>query len=208
MTVNVHGELFTAGTKISPAMRRSAQKAAAYGLLRVQARSPVATGLLRRSWSVELDGNGALLTNKVPYAIFNEMGTKFMAARPMAAPTIPEIQRVFQLELSREVGRALSTSIVGNTKIDKDANPYLPSEPKDRLTFDLLRTGREFTPSPGGRASQGFKGTGKAPRALSTKKTAEFNREFGRAKPKQTGRLQSPKVEELRREGRLALADV
>jgi HK97 gp10 family phage protein len=175
MTVNTYGALFSP-TKITPAIRRAAGKARAYGEYRIKARTPIRTGLLHRSWQVDLEGYGVRVRNNTPYAIYNEMGTRYMRARPMVAPTIPEMQAVFKTEIGREVGRSLGNKILGELRSITAPGGYRG-----------LTEGRRYI-----KGNRGFRTNPDV--MLEYTELAKLNRRFGKAFPAFPGQLQSPKA--------------
>lgn len=185
MTVNTYGPLFSKQTKITPEIRRAAKKAAAYGLFRVKARSPVRTGEMRGGWDVDLEGYGIRFRNPVAHTIYNEMGTKYMRAAPMVRPTIPETQRVFKKELGKEIGRKLAGNVIGSL------GGGIPSvsSPKDGAVFSALTTARSSAPK-----GRGFRGGYKQNFEFSFKGLKSYEREFGKARPARVGKLESKKA--------------
>lgn len=167
--ISYFGPLFATDANISPQIRRAAQKAAAYGRFRAQARTPVATGLLRRSTEVKLEGRGIRMKNDTPYARYVHNGTKRMPARRFISDTLPETKEVFRLELQQEIGRKLGADIIGN----------LASSTK-------LTDGRK-----------GFKGTYKEAAAFEFKGLKKYEKRFGKARPSPIGKLDSAKARKV-----------
>lgn len=77
-----------------PTVRRNFPIASAHRIKRAaetakgiaQMRSRVDTEKMKKGWRVEPDGDGFVLVNDVPYTVYNEYGTRFMTAQPMAHP--------------------------------------------------------------------------------------------------------------------------
>ena len=98
MSINYYGTLFQ-GAKITPAVKRATERTAAYAKGLVKGKSPVKTGLLKRSWDIKPFGYGLAITNPVSYTIYQEMGTKHIAAKKMVVSSIPEVRKRFRQEL-------------------------------------------------------------------------------------------------------------
>lgn len=185
-SINAYGPLFD-GARITPSIKKAAQKALDYGEYRIRMRSPVRTGALREGWKLALEGYGVRITNDVGYAIFNEMGTRFMRARPMAAPTIAEMQLVFSKELAQDIGKRLAVKVIRSV----DGNPLGASDPLDDKAYGALTGGARGTTLGG----VGFRNTGKNAKTLSYAQKASYNRILPKAFPSTPGRIQSPSWE-------------
>jgi hypothetical protein len=140
---------------------------------------------MRQGWQVNLEGYGLRFKNEVPYTIYNEMGTRFMKASPMARPTIPETQTVFKQELGRSIGRKLAANIIGGLG---SGIPQI-SSPRDGAVFDALTRARN--PAPKGR---GFRGSYKTGFNFTYEGIKKLERQFGKAIPARTGQLDSEKA--------------
>lgn len=113
MSISFYGALAD-GFRVTPEIKRAAEKARSWGVLRIKARSPVKTGRLRDGWQANLEGYGLRIENPVPYTIYQEMGTRRFPGRHMLSSTYPEIVEEFRKQLSKEVGKKLSKKIIGN----------------------------------------------------------------------------------------------
>lgn len=181
MSISTSGPLFDSRNhNITPQIRESARIAGAYALFRLRVRSAVRTGQMRGGWQVRLVGNGLAIDNPVRHTIFNEMGTRYMAARPMARPTIPEAQKVFQLELARRVGRKLAADTIGTTH---SGNIPQSSSPLDGTVFSALNRSAQRN---GRRGFSGLK-----PGALPYSTVNRYQKRFGKAGPATRGQLKS-----------------
>lgn len=71
-----------------------------------RARAPVATGRLKSSiHAVSISaGKEAEVRADAPYALFVEMGTYKMSARPFLAPAVAQYQEEFELEIAKPLG--------------------------------------------------------------------------------------------------------
>lgn len=117
MSVSYYGELFSGRNKVTPAIATASRRTATYAEALLRVRSPVKTGRYRAAWSVSPENRGLRISNPVPYAIYLEMGTRFMEARATMARSMPDIRAKFQAELAKEVGKNLGASIVA--QVDK-----------------------------------------------------------------------------------------
>jgi hypothetical protein len=182
MTISTSGALFDSRSQnITPEIRKAAKIAAAYADFRLRARSPVRTGQLRGAWKVRLVGNGLNLTNDTPYAVYNEFGTKRMAARPMAAPTLPEAQAVFKGELARLIGQKLAGKAINGVQNGRIPSPV--RNQKNAAIFNALTNGAAKA------GKRGFRGL--KPGTISYKQIKKLERTFGKARPDPIGKLQS-----------------
>lgn len=160
-TINAYGPLFEGVKVVSPAIKRAAEKARRFGILHLKTISPVRTGFYRSRWAAQLEGYGIRYTNDAPYAIYLEMGTRKMRARRVLGRTLPEVDRVFRKELSREVGSALAAKTIGDVPI----SPITWKGTSSSGTSAATRVFNQLTkPTP---VNKGFKGYG----TLSGKKT-------------------------------------
>lgn len=137
MAVSAYGALFDRAG-INSTIRSAAKKAAAYGQLRIQARTPVRTGQLKAAWKVKLEGYGVRVTNEKKYAIFVEMGTERMAARPMVAPTVDDIRKEFKRLLVKSVGKKQANDMIGKL----GDSGLTASDPRDSEAYERLTRGR------------------------------------------------------------------
>lgn len=112
--ISYSGELWDAGTKMSPAIMKAAEEARMYGLALVKSRTPVKTGNLKNSWAAQLQNKGVLWTNSAPYAGFVELGTRKMAAREMLTNSIPAIETVFTRALATQIGIKLAVKVTSH----------------------------------------------------------------------------------------------
>lgn len=85
-------------------------KLVADGQTVAQHHSRVDTGTMRAAWATTVSQHGGpsasvegLLYNNVEYVLYNEYGTRFMSAQPMAAPAF-ESMRLTIVSLLRQMG--------------------------------------------------------------------------------------------------------
>lgn len=150
MSISFYGAL-AEGFRVTPEIKRAAEKARSWGVLRIKARSPVKTGRLRDGWQANLEGYGLRIENPVPYTIFQEMGTKHFPGKQMLSSTYPEIVEEFKRNLVKEVSKKLSKKIIGNL----EENPVSDTSysPKNSQVYQALTsTDRQVS------KSLGFKG--------------------------------------------------
>ena len=110
-SINFYGELFNK-PNVTPEIRGALQVARSYGLALIKARTPVDTGALKEHWKAKTEGQGIRWSNQQHYAGFVELGTRKMAPRQMLAQSIPDIERVFEEELRRSLGRKFGVDII------------------------------------------------------------------------------------------------
>ena len=108
--INYYGVLAD-GFKVTPAISAAAEQTRRFAEKIIKARTPVDTGTLKRSWDIDLEGQGLRITNDAPYAPFVELGTKKMAGFHMVERSMPEIQREFRRQLGVSLGKALASAI-------------------------------------------------------------------------------------------------
>lgn len=84
--------------------------------------APVDTGALKDSITTEMQGNQYASTGiihvGVPYGIYQEMGTRYMAAQPFLAPAIDAVSQGFQEKVGRLVEQTIqdapgTTEVIG-----------------------------------------------------------------------------------------------
>ncbi len=136
MAISAYGALFDRAS-VNGTIRDAAKKAASYGKMRIKARTPVRTGQLRDAWNVKIEGYGVRITNEKKYAIFVEMGTRYMDARPMVAPTVDEIRKEFKRLLVKSVGKKRAKDDIG--KLDEYTSA---TDPRDSEAYERLTRGR------------------------------------------------------------------
>jgi len=72
---------------------------------RAKERSRVDTGAMRGGWQHVMTGaTEGTVSNPVPYTIYNEYGTIFMSAQPMARPAVEETRPEFEAEIRGAYG--------------------------------------------------------------------------------------------------------
>jgi HK97 gp10 family phage protein len=158
-SIDYYGKLFDGSTPITPAIARAANIAGAYGRGLVAAYTPVATGRLKSSWDLKLEGGGVRITNGTPYASFVENGTRKMSARSMVARAMPEIQDVFIDELYKEIGEAIGADVLQDFK---------------KVSYESAATPNSRYPNLGSQATPKIK-TGLSKRTTNTTKKFLFS---------------------------------
>jgi hypothetical protein len=117
MTVQYYGQLFNKDQNITPEIRKAVEETIPFGIALLKQNSPVKTGALRAGWEAVPTGQGVEWKNKVPYTIYNEMGTVRMPARAMLSNSMPAINEYFKDRLNRAVGKKYG----GKDSKNKDA---------------------------------------------------------------------------------------
>lgn len=98
MSINYYGELFQ-GAKITPQVKRAADRTVDYAKGLIRGKSPVKTGALKAGWDITTFGYGMSIKNPVPYTIYQEMGTKRFKGKHMVTESMPLIKKRFVQEL-------------------------------------------------------------------------------------------------------------
>lgn len=68
---------------------------------RVEHKTPVLTGALKKGWITKTTQTGFNISNIMPYASYVENGTPFMAPRAMIALTVVEIPQITKVVKER-----------------------------------------------------------------------------------------------------------
>ena len=117
MTVNVKG--LNSLIKSMPGIAsKSAARVASSVVAEAKERSRIRTGKMRRGWRKKKTGSGYIVFDDVPWTVYNEFGTRHMAAQPMLTPAM----RHAASKLSREL-KALF--LLGVTKFITDEGDTL-----------------------------------------------------------------------------------
>ena len=64
--------------------------------------SRVDTGEMQRGWEWHETNSGGNLQNAVPHTVFNEYGTRYMSAQPMARPAAEQVFPLIVEDLANE----------------------------------------------------------------------------------------------------------
>lgn len=91
--------------RLGDRVRACLQAAGAEGEATAKVAAPVDTGTLRNSVTHELDATGSAVevSAAAHYAIYVEMGTRRMAARPFMAPSLVAARQAFDRTAAREL---------------------------------------------------------------------------------------------------------
>lgn len=105
MSVKREGKLFTGNP--SRAFQRAARRTSDRALRVTRDKSRVKTGRMRSGWQAQITGNSSgvslTISNNVPYTIFQERGTKYVAPMLAAAAGLETATAIFQQELQHEL---------------------------------------------------------------------------------------------------------
>jgi hypothetical protein len=133
-TIRYYHKLFD-GARITPSIKRVAEKTMSYGLDLIKKATPVDTGRLQRGWSASLKAHGIEWKNEVEYGIYLEMGTIKMQARAMIESSLPLITKYFNKELAKELGRSYARKILGEAEPDVTSYENLTSGTRETQGF-------------------------------------------------------------------------
>ena len=85
------------------AVRLASREAAENIRMGAALRSRVRTGAMKNGWKVIEDAEGLIVTNPVPYTIFNEYGTVNMTSQPMLTPAVEDERRAFPERVAKAI---------------------------------------------------------------------------------------------------------
>ena len=160
MSINSYGALFTTKT-LTPEIRKAATATQRYATLLVKANTPVRTGNMRSQWQVKQEAAGLRFENDAHYAIYVEMGTRFMRARRPLGRALPAITSHFKSQLAKEVGAKLGAEIAGYPVISPAT--FQKAKPLNTRVFNALTKGtpdRAFRKGFGNNVASKFEGKG------------------------------------------------
>lgn len=97
---------------VAPAVDRTVEREIEASARRIQAgamvRTPVKTGLLRRSWQTRRVPNGWEVFNPVSYAVYVEYGTRYVGPRGMLTQAVAQERPRLVASLSSAIRSELS----------------------------------------------------------------------------------------------------
>lgn len=97
--------VFRGTDKVKRGLKQATRETLPYGKGVVQQRTPVDTGLLRKSWHYLTDDR--VIWNEVHYSAWVEEGTSRMAGRFMARDSLPEISDYYAQMIEKFVVAAV-----------------------------------------------------------------------------------------------------